>query len=1116
MLQLLLGGSGSGKTTLLYARIKARAKAGQKSILLVPEQFTSSTEGRIYRELGDALSGRVESFSFTSLAERILSVEGGAAVQTLSDAGRAVLVRRALEELQDNVHYYYRHRRSAAFCQMAAETIDELKSAGLSGQQLYLLAQSCGAESGKLSELALIFQGYESLLARSGMDPADRLELAGARLEAALARGAVPEFLDGRAVFIDEFDTFNAPKKRLLGALLAALPSVTVALCDDGAPLLPGDVSLFSGAKQVAAQLRQLARKNGAEVAAPELLRRDLRHRDAPGLAAVEQLLAGGQCAPDVQAGEVRLFAAPSREEEARAAAGAIRRLMRQGVRCGKIAVVCRDLAQYRAAVRYEFRMADIPLYCDEPTTPEFSAPATAVHALLELARGADWTENLTTLAKTGLCALSEAEVCALENYAYTWSPTQAAWHQPFTRSPRGFGETELTAEDAADLAGAEKARALLAGAVDTLRSRMRGANAEAMGRALWLCLETLGAERQQAAQVEALRTTRGIPAAEEAAREWNVVMELLNEMAHLLGGQTVTAAEYEDLFGLLLRSSDLGHIPQTLDAVMLASAGKMRLDAPDYVFVLGLAEGEFPASPGETGLLTHADRDALMANQIDLPDCFENRVVREQVCFYKALTAPAKGLWLSWPKGQGLTLCAALEPVVDALRPAPPQLELTDLAATPADGLDCLGGGWPLTETERASLTAALHTPGGPEPQGLALLRRMADTAPRRVNDLPALEALLGRRLRISPSQLEKYYTCRYGYFLQYVLGLKPRKRAELSADQSGTLMHWVLQMALDPRPGPDNPCAGLLTPFLELDDAGMADLAALLVDEYARRYLPEDTARFAYLLSRLKKSMTGLLCYLRDEQRQSSFRPVACELKIGSGQDAVPPQVYRLSDGRTVQLVGTVDRADEWVEADGTRWVRVVDYKTGSKKLDLKEVYCGLDCQMLLYLFSLTRDASGRFTGAEPAGVLYLLADPAPETTTRAKAARSTEYQLDGLVRDEQKLFDAMDAEETGRYLPFSYYKGVPSPYQKDKRADAGKLDRIRLHLDALVTQMGEQLYDGRIDAAPLVTGRSPCRWCDYGFVCCHENGVGERALDAPAKPFEAEPDPEKEEQP
>ena len=61
----------------------------------MPEQFTSSTEGRIHREMGDALSGLVESFSFTSLAEHILSAEGGSAVQTLSDAGRAVLVRRA-------------------------------------------------------------------------------------------------------------------------------------------------------------------------------------------------------------------------------------------------------------------------------------------------------------------------------------------------------------------------------------------------------------------------------------------------------------------------------------------------------------------------------------------------------------------------------------------------------------------------------------------------------------------------------------------------------------------------------------------------------------------------------------------------------------------------------------------------------------------------------------------------------------------------------------------------------------------------------------------------------------------------------------------------------------
>ena len=99
MLQLVLGPSGSGKTHTLYTRILERARAGKRSILLVPEQFTSSTEGRLYRLLGDELSGFVTSYSFTSLAEALLQRYGGAAVRTLDDAGRAVLIRRAVASL---------------------------------------------------------------------------------------------------------------------------------------------------------------------------------------------------------------------------------------------------------------------------------------------------------------------------------------------------------------------------------------------------------------------------------------------------------------------------------------------------------------------------------------------------------------------------------------------------------------------------------------------------------------------------------------------------------------------------------------------------------------------------------------------------------------------------------------------------------------------------------------------------------------------------------------------------------------------------------------------------------------------------------------------------------
>ena len=61
MLHLLLGPSGSGKSHTLREMLRQRADAGQRSILIVPEQFTSSTEGILYRTLGDSRSVFVES-----------------------------------------------------------------------------------------------------------------------------------------------------------------------------------------------------------------------------------------------------------------------------------------------------------------------------------------------------------------------------------------------------------------------------------------------------------------------------------------------------------------------------------------------------------------------------------------------------------------------------------------------------------------------------------------------------------------------------------------------------------------------------------------------------------------------------------------------------------------------------------------------------------------------------------------------------------------------------------------------------------------------------------------------------------------------------------------------
>ena len=46
------------------------------------------------------------------------------------------------------------------------------------------------------------------------------------------------------------------------------------------------------------------------------------------------------------------------------------------------------------------------------------------------------------------------------------------------------------------------------------------------------------------------------------------------------------------------------------------------------------------------------------------------------------------------------------------------------------------------------------------------------------------------------------------------------------------------------------------------------------------------------------------------------------------------------------------------------------------------------------------------------------------------------------------------------------------------------------------------------GDVAATPLCSRGRPCDWCDYSFICCHETGVNEAALNAPEKPFEDQP--------
>ena len=249
MLQLVLGVAGTGKSTYLLDAIKARAAGGGRSILLVPEQFSSSAEGMVWQALGEKDSGMVEVLSFRTLAQRILRTCGGAGIQILGDAGRVVFVRRSLDAVGEQLQAFARQRRSTAFCNLCAQTLSELKTAGADSAALLRVAQA--ERDDKFKELALIQEAYQAQIEGSALDPQDLLSLAAQRADCG--------YLDEKLCFIDSFDGFTAPEYILIAELLSLCHGVTVSLCCDGLADSSQGPDLFAPVRRTAHRLMNTA-----------------------------------------------------------------------------------------------------------------------------------------------------------------------------------------------------------------------------------------------------------------------------------------------------------------------------------------------------------------------------------------------------------------------------------------------------------------------------------------------------------------------------------------------------------------------------------------------------------------------------------------------------------------------------------------------------------------------------------------------------------------------------------------------------------------------------------------------------------------------------------------
>ena len=1066
MLTIWIGRAGSGKSARVLETV-ARERENRPQLLLVPEHTSHEAELDLCRACGPTACRDAEVLSFQSLATRVLGETGGLADVTLDNGGKLLTMRRCLQELHSNLKVFGRPSQRAAFLHQLTALADEFYAYQIAPETLYRhVADMEGAMGDKLRDVAMIFAAYDARLRTGETDVRSRVQ----KLCDSLPQS---RYLDGKDLYLDGFSFFNKQEESILALALRRCHSVTVTLLGDRSG------QLFRNAAAQKERLVRMAREAGVQCRMEYLS----RNGDSP-LDHLERHFFGSDTAWEEETDAVALYEAATAYTEVEYVSAQIRQLAAQGYRYRDIAVASRAMDVYGPLLESVFQRDGIPAYISRRSEILEKPVITLLLSAVDAVTGGFEYEDMFRYLKTGMTGVTAEECDLLENYVIRWDIRGAMWLRdvPWTANPDGYG-VELTEERAARLAEVnrvrEKVRVPLLALAEGLKTLPA---ARDKARTLYDFAAAAGVPDALRDKADALLEAGQVQLAEEYAQLWQIFCDVLDQFVEILGDTELDGPEFARLLRLVLTQYSVGTIPATLDQVKVSEITRNDRHRVRVLFLLGANDHLLPRIDRDGGILDSDDRQALQQREIPLSDATFDALDNELQNIYACLVQPTERLHISWPvtdvTGTELRPSCVVERTVLLF----PQVKVRH-----EDGAYRLM--LPATALCAAGSDEALRRYFQEQPRyapALSAMERARRMERGRLSP-EAVQSLYGKSIAMSASRIDRVKSCHFGYFMEYGLRAKERKKAGFEAPEVGTFLHDLLENVnrdVRERGG-----------YAQVDDETLRHMVKHYVDRYAATRIDgyqHKSTRFKYLFGRLRETAYTIILGIAEEMRQSDFAPVAFELSFG-GRDGDLPAIIVREGGATLSVSGKVDRVDGWLH-DGKLYLRVVDYKTGKKSFDLTDIRYGLGIQMLLYLFTLQQEGQDYFGHPiVPCGVLYqparsvILPRERNITDEKLKADMRSALRRTGLVLSEPEVLQAMEhsALETPCYLPVSVKKDGSLSGDIATAAQLGHLGR---YVEKLLHQITGEIAQGNIDADPYTRGPqdSACTYCAFASAC------------------------------
>lgn len=1092
-LQIIFGKSGTGKSTYIFNKIAEKIKTGKRKIYIItPEQFSFTAEKKLLDSIDTPSVISAEVLTFNRMAYRIMKEVGSSRNKNLSSSGKSMIIYNILSEQKNNLKFI---GKSSENVDLIGTQITEFKKHGITVDNLKNVVKNTESQylKAKINDMLNVYEKYTEEISNEYIDENDSLSILTEMLD------LVHDF-DDTDIYIDEFVGFTHQEYEILRKLLTKANEVNITVCTDDTNLSNNpDADIFYSNKTTLDKIYYIAKQEKVKVEKPIFLADIYRFKTKELKHLEENIYAFPYRKYEENIQNIEIFLAKNQYSEIENVAKNIVKLVRdEGLRFNDISVITKDLEEYANLCKAIFAKYQIPVFIDEKKDLSQNILVKYMLAVLNIFAKNWTTDSVLEYIKTGLVqGIEEDDVYAIENYALRWGIKGSKWYQ---------GDWTFYDEDEEEQKKILHIRQKIVGALLRFKNDLTNLkDVNTMSKAMYQFLIENGIDVSMENKIKELEDLGEIEKAKEYETSYKLIMELLDEVVMVLGDKKVSFEKYADLLKIGLGNTGLGKIPGTQDQVIVGDVDRSRSHKVRAVFIIGLNDGLFPSVNKNEGFFNDKDREILKENGTELAKGTLEKLYDDNFNIYKAFSTAEEKLFLSYASSdlEGKSLRPSI--LVNRVKKIFPELkESSDVTekiydivteeSTFEELLDRLRDFRDGKEIEPVWFYLYNYYNNSPvwkEKLEKSLKALNFSVEPDTI-DKSIVEKLYGDTLKTSVSRLEQYQSCPFSYYLKYGLNLSEREEFKIQAIDTGTFMHDVIDSFFDK-------LQERKVNVKEVAEEEIQEIVDEIIDEklgLKKNYIFTSIPKYRVLANRLRKVIKKSIMYIVDSLKYSDFSVMGHEMEFKNGKEYPAIQIT-LDNGKKVEITGKIDRIDIAKTPEGN-YIRIIDYKSSAKDINLNEVVAGLQLQLLTYL-----DAICNIEDVMPAGVLYFnLIEPSVKATSKLDDEKLQEeirkqFKMKGLILADVDIVKKMDKtlEKGNSNIVSAYIDKDGSLSNRSNTITREQFENLQKYTTKIIKQIAKNILAGEINVKPyykVKQGKTPCEYCKYKSICNFNTGI------------------------